>query len=176
VQTSSDSELPPQVTGDIPEWLTRLVRLLDDQFRVPGTKFRFGLDSLIGFVVPWVGDALAALAACSLLFVAWRSGAPSTLLLRMVANIGLDALVGTVPLVGDLMDVSLKANRRNHDLLVDLFSQSDGGSPQGSTGRVFVPARRWGLFGYLTLGLVLTLALASVVLPLLLLVWAIQSF
>jgi Domain of unknown function (DUF4112) len=164
------------VTGNIPEWLTRLVRLLDDQFRVPGTKFRFGLDSLIGFVVPWAGDALAALAGCSLLFVAWRLGAPSTLLLRMVANIWLDALVGTLPLVGDLIDVSLKANRRNHDLLVDLLSQTDRGAPQGSTGRVSVPARRWGLFGYVTMGLVLTLALASVVLPLLLLVWVIQSF
>jgi hypothetical protein len=93
-----------------------IARLMDDQFRVPGTSLRFGLDSILG-VVPGLGDALTS--AISLLIVhhAWASGASKLTLARMLGNVGIDSLVGSVPLVGDLLDVAFKANRKNARLL-----------------------------------------------------------
>ena len=93
-----------------------IARLMDDQFALPGTSIRFGLDSILG-LVPGLGDALTS--AISLLIVhhAWASGASKLTLARMLGNVGVDFLVGSVPLVGDLFDVAFKANRKNARLL-----------------------------------------------------------
>jgi hypothetical protein len=97
--------------------LERLARLLDSEFRVPGTRFRFGLDGLVGFI-PGIGDA-AGLAISSYIVVeAWRLGAPSPILLRMIANLVVDGAVGAVPIAGDLFDIAWKANKRNMNLLL----------------------------------------------------------
>ena len=97
--------------------LERLARLLDSEFRVPGTRFRFGLDGLVGFI-PGIGDA-AGLAISSYIVVeAWRLGAPSPILLRMIANLVVDGAVGAVPISGDLFDIAWKANKRNMNLLL----------------------------------------------------------
>jgi len=99
--------------------LERLARLLDSEFRVPGTRFRFGLDGLVGFI-PGIGDA-AGLAISSYIVVeAWRLGAPSPILLRMIANLVVDGAVGAVPIAGDLFDIAWKANKRNMNLLLGL--------------------------------------------------------
>jgi hypothetical protein len=97
--------------------LERLAKLLDSEFRVPGTRFRFGLDGLVG-LVPGIGDA-AGLAISSYIVVeAWRLGAPPPILMRMIANLALDTAVGSVPIAGDLFDIAWKANKRNMDLLL----------------------------------------------------------
>jgi hypothetical protein len=93
------------------EWL---VRLLDERFSLGG--FRFGLDGLLG-LVPGIGDSIGALASAWLVLEARRLGAPRAILLRMIANLLLDYLVGAIPAVGDLFDFAFKANRRNLDLL-----------------------------------------------------------
>ena len=89
-----------------------LSRLLDEQFRLPGTEQRVGLDGLPG-LMPGVGDALGMLLSTYILFEAIRLGVPRILLLRMMANIGLDTLVGIVPIVRDLFDIAWKANKKN---------------------------------------------------------------
>jgi hypothetical protein len=93
-----------------------IARMMDDQFVVPGTNFRFGWDSIIG-LFPGLGDAVTS--AISLLIVhhAWQTGASPLTLARMLGNIGIDFLVGSVPLVGDAFDVVWKANRKNARLL-----------------------------------------------------------
>jgi hypothetical protein len=93
-----------------------IAQLMDDQFAVPCTRIRFGLDSLLG-LVPGLGDALTS--AISLLIVhhAWQSGASKLTLARMLGNVGVDFVIGAVPLVGDLFDFAWKANRRNARLL-----------------------------------------------------------
>lgn len=96
--------------------LQRLADLLDSRFRVPGTNLRFGLDPLLG-LLPGLGDAAALIPAIYVILHAHRLGAPRSLLLRMALNVGLDSLVGAVPLVGDLFDAAFKANRRNVALL-----------------------------------------------------------
>jgi len=96
---------------------TRVVaHLLDDAVRVPGTDRRVGLDPIVG-LVPGYGDALAAALSLYVVGEAALAGAPRGTLLRMCANVAVDALVGTVPVVGDLFDAGWKANDRNVALL-----------------------------------------------------------
>jgi hypothetical protein len=93
-----------------------LARMMDDQFLVPGTHIRFGWDAILG-LFPGIGDALTS--AISLLIVhhARQTGASPILLARMIANVGVDFLLGSIPLVGDAVDLAWKANRKNAQLL-----------------------------------------------------------
>jgi hypothetical protein len=96
--------------------LRRLQRLLDEAFRVPGTNVRFGWDSIAG-LIPGAGDLATALLAGTLIVEAHRLGVPRVVQLRMLFNVGIDLLVGSVPLFGDVADVFWKANTRNMALL-----------------------------------------------------------
>jgi hypothetical protein len=93
-----------------------LSRLLDEQFRIPGTTYRVGLDGLLG-LIPGVGDAAGALLSTYIVYEAIRLGAPSTVLLRMLANIGIDTVGGAIPVVGDIFDMAWKTNKKNAALL-----------------------------------------------------------
>jgi hypothetical protein len=97
-------------------------RILDDLVRVPATQRRFGLDPFLG-LLPGIGDWLPLVLSLDILFSAARLGAGAWVLSRMLGNIALDALVGTVPLVGDLFDLGWKANRRNLALLEELLER-----------------------------------------------------
>jgi Domain of unknown function (DUF4112) len=99
------------------EQLDYVAALLDDIWRIPGTKIRFGLDALIGWI-PGIGDAMAGMASCFIVFASWRRGVPSITLVRMVANIVLEATLGSIPVAGDIFHVVWKANRRNYRLLI----------------------------------------------------------
>lgn len=103
----------------MPSSLTRAratAQLLDAAIRIPGTRIRVGLDSLLG-LIPGVGDMAGGAFGAYLLVIAARAGAPPAVLLRMLGNLGVDALFGTIPLLGDLFDVAFKANLRNLALL-----------------------------------------------------------
>lgn len=106
----------PEQRDAIRQELDRYVWLLDDCIRVPGTRIRLGLDSLVG-LIPGVGDAATGAAALALVWRAHRLGAPPALLGQMLKNVGIDVAVGAIPVVGDLFDVTWRANRRNLDLL-----------------------------------------------------------
>jgi hypothetical protein len=98
------------------ENLDLLAHVLDDWFRIPGTSIRFGIDGIIG-LVPGIGDVLVGLASLLLLFAAWMRGVPYVTLARMVVNVGIGVVVGSIPLLGDAFDIAWKANRRNYVLL-----------------------------------------------------------
>jgi hypothetical protein len=104
-----------QLTSNVQ--LDYVAALLDDIWRIPGTKIRFGLDALIGWI-PGIGDAMAGMASCFIVFASWRRGVPSITLVRMVANILLEATLGSIPVAGDIFHVVWKANRRNYRLLI----------------------------------------------------------
>jgi hypothetical protein len=89
---------------------------LDSAFRVPGTEIRFGLDPLMG-LVPGLGDVVGGLLSAYIVVEAARAGASAAVILRMLANLGLDMLLAAVPLLGDLFDAGFKANTRNMALL-----------------------------------------------------------
>lgn len=93
-----------------------LAILLDSQFRVPFTRFRFGLDPVLG-LIPGLGDAALALPACYILYRAHRLGVRRRVLARMGWNIAVDLAVGAVPLFGDFFDAAFRANLRNLALL-----------------------------------------------------------
>jgi len=89
---------------------------LDSRFRLPGTDIRFGLDSVVG-LIPGVGDDLLALPSIYILMSAQNLGASRLVLMRMAGNIGVDMVLGTIPVLGDLFDLGFKSNRRNIALL-----------------------------------------------------------
>lgn len=91
-------------------------RALDERFRIPGTRIRFGWDPLIG-VLPWAGDVATALVACAIVIQAHQMRVPRVVQLRMLVNVGVDLLIGVVPVVGDVADVFWKSNSRNLSLL-----------------------------------------------------------
>jgi hypothetical protein len=99
-----------------------LTRLLDSVARVPGTGFRFGLDPLLG-LVPGLGDMTGAALSGYLVLLASRHGAPRAVIVRMLGNVAIDTLVGTVPVLGDLFDAGWKSNTRNLALLEQHIGQ-----------------------------------------------------
>jgi hypothetical protein len=99
------------------EYLNLIASWLDDRFEIPGTRIRFGLNALIGWI-PGIGDALAAVASLFIVFAAWKRGAARTTVLRMVLNLAVEDTLGAIPIIGDVAHVAWKANRRNYNLLI----------------------------------------------------------
>lgn len=98
------------------ERLDMLSHVLDDFLVIPGTRIRFGLDAVIG-LIPGIGDVLGAMASWIIILAAWLRGVPRVTLLRMLANVAVETVIGAVPVVGDAFDVAWKANRKNYALL-----------------------------------------------------------
>ncbi|MCF8461384.1 MAG: DUF4112 domain-containing protein [Flavobacteriales bacterium] len=94
------------------EYAEKLVRLMDDKFKIPFINFRFGLDPIIG-LIPVAGDILSFSISSLIVMALFRNGVPSSVILRMVANILLDLLIGGIPVLGDAWDFFNKANRKN---------------------------------------------------------------
>lgn len=110
------------------ERIDRVARLLDARFPIPGTRLRFGLDSIVG-LIPGVGDLATAVPSTWMLWRGWKHGIPKRSLARMGANIGIDLAVGSIPLVGDLFDLGFKSNLRNADILRTELSRPHHGGP-----------------------------------------------
>jgi nitrate reductase NapE component len=102
--------------AEIERGLEQLSYLLDGLFRVPGTQWRVGLDALVG-LVPGVGDFATTAASLYIMAAGVRYGVPKVTLLRMGANVAIDYLLGSVPVVGDLFDAAWKSNQKNIELL-----------------------------------------------------------
>lgn len=103
--------------------LDTLATWLDSRFTIPGTNIRFGIDFLIG-LIPYAGDIIGfALSGILMAFMA-KHGASGVLIGKMLGNILLDAIVGSIPLFGDIFDLQYKANRRNLKLLKE-YHQSN---------------------------------------------------
>ncbi|MEC7765175.1 MAG: DUF4112 domain-containing protein [Pseudomonadota bacterium] len=98
------------------ERVDRLARLLDTRYGIPGTKLRFGLDSLIG-LIPGVGDTVMLLPSIWIISVAWKHDVPKRTIARMIWNSGVDFVVGSVPVAGDVFDLFYKSHRKNAALL-----------------------------------------------------------
>jgi Domain of unknown function (DUF4112) len=130
--------------------------LWDRAFGIPGTKWRVGLESLVG-LLPVGGDVVGLGISIYILWQVVQFNLPKTILVRMVVNIAIDALVGSVPILGDLFDVTWKANTKNVNLLESHLQQP---SQSRRADRRFL----WLLFGGLLLALVVLTIVAVVVL------------
>ncbi len=117
--------MPPQPDiqpAPVPAWVRPATRLLDDRFRIPGTRLRFGLDFLLG-LVPGAGD-VASFAISGLLVISMAThGASGMLVVKMIFNLLVDAIIGSIPLIGNIFDFSFKANRRNLRLLEEYHAK-----------------------------------------------------
>lgn len=115
---------------EIDDSLQRLSWLMDDLIKVPGLGWRFGLDALVG-LIPGLGDTATSLVSFYVLASAVRYGVPKVTLLRMGLNIGIDYVVGSLPLVGDLFDAWWKSNQRNVALLSERATVSAAEAREG---------------------------------------------
>ncbi|ELY86703.1 DUF4112 domain-containing protein [Natrinema altunense] len=121
-----ENDLPATVDGAAIKRMRVVAHALDEGFRVPGTDVRVGLDPIVG-ILPGAGDAAAAVASLYLAAESARLGVSQSTLLRMLANIGIDTVIGSVPVLGVAFDAVWKANKRNLKLaLTDLADEGDG--------------------------------------------------
>lgn len=104
--------------------LEKIANRMDSLFRIPGTRVRVGLDGILG-LVPGAGDMLALAPAGYIIHQGWRMGAPKLVVGQMIWNTGVDALLGSIPLIGDLFDIGNKANKKNVALLRAQFEKEE---------------------------------------------------
>jgi len=97
--------------------------LFDEQFRIPGTRFRFGIDPLIN-LFPIFGDMTSFLVSSGLVLAMARKGASNKVVVLMCINILLDATFGAVPIVGQIFDFFFKANTRNLKLMREHYLEN----------------------------------------------------
>jgi hypothetical protein len=110
---------PPSSIGQgngSPARIETLARLLDSQWRIPGTGIRFGADALMS-LLPGLGPVASMAVSAYIIWEARRLGVSSGTLLRMMGNVGLDTLISSVPLAGSIGDIFFRANLRNIALL-----------------------------------------------------------
>jgi NAD/NADP transhydrogenase beta subunit len=119
----STTNKPPQVdlTGKL-KWVESIAHLLDDKFRIPGTKFRFGLDPIMN-LIPFAGDVSGFLVGATLVWVMARHGVSRKVLILMGINICVDALIGAIPFAGQVFDFYYKSNTRNIKLLKEHYEE-----------------------------------------------------
>lgn len=109
--TGPSAQPPVDRAGSSP--VTRTIALvLDDLVRIPGTRFRVGLDPVIG-LIPVVGDAVGTVVAAAVFAEAIRNRVPVHILFRMGWNYLVDAVIGVIPFVGDVADAAHKATSKN---------------------------------------------------------------
>ncbi len=96
--------------------MRQLSRILDGAFVIPGTTQRMGIDPILG-LIPGGGDTVSAALSSYIIIEAALMGLPRSSLMRMVMNLALDTVVGSVPILGDVFDVFSKANLRNMQIV-----------------------------------------------------------
>ncbi|MFB6096940.1 MAG: DUF4112 domain-containing protein [Haloferacaceae archaeon] len=123
-------QLPASVDRRAIRRMQLAARALDSAVRIPVVGVRVGLDPIVG-LLPIGGDVVAAVLSLYVVAEAARQGVSASTLVRMLGNVAVDALVGSIPIVGDLFDARWKANERNVRLAVaDLLAAADEGRPR----------------------------------------------
>lgn len=113
--------------------IDQLARIMDSRFRLPGTNFRFGLDPILG-LIPGVGDLTSYAISGLIIYYISRYGASRKLIFMMTANAALDAIIGSIPIIGQIFDFAYKANEKNMRLLREYYQE---GRHQGS-GKAYI--------------------------------------
>jgi len=122
--------IPPQL-----QRIAKLTKLMDSQFKIPGTNFTFGLDPIIG-LIPGFGVVFDYAISAYLMIAMIQNGASGRVVSKMLLNISIDGIVGAVPFLGNVFDFFYKANRKNLLLAVEHFEE---GKHQGSAWPIVLP-------------------------------------
>ncbi|RYF90674.1 MAG: DUF4112 domain-containing protein [Chitinophagaceae bacterium] len=127
-----------KATTPLPPALQRLkavANLMDSKFKIPGTNIRFGLDAIIG-LLPGAGDLTGFGISGYMIWVMANNGASGFVLARMVLNVLVDTLFGSIPILGDFFDIAFKSNVKNMRLMEQHYEQ---GRHNGSAWKVILP-------------------------------------
>jgi len=121
---------------DIPEirWIERIANLLDSRFTFPGTKYKFGLDPIIG-LIPVIGDLSGMVVSAFLIASLAKRGGSKKVIILMTLNVLLDTVIGSIPILGSIFDFGFKANTRNIRLVKEHYYE---GKHQGSGTRIII--------------------------------------
>ena len=135
-------------------WLAKfLADWLDQRFTIPGTSIRIGLDPILG-LIPGIGDMIANLAGSAIILIAAQYRLPKIVLLRMGLNVALNAIIGAIPVFGDIFSIWFRSNVKNAQLLERYVSVEARSSTFGNW--IFVIAVIIGIVLLLTVILVAT--------------------
>jgi len=135
---------------DVPDlrWVDQLSDLMDSRFQLPGTRFRFGLDPILG-LIPGIGDAVSLAVSGLLISYMYRHGASGKALVKMIGNVLLDAIIGSIPILGSIFDFAYKANERNIRIMKEHYQE---GKHQGSGKGILILV---GVFIFIFIGLII---------------------
>ena len=139
---------------DVSHWL-------DTAFEIPGLRWRFGLDPIIG-LFPVAGDLTATFLSLYILAAAVRLGAPRSTLARMGLNIAIDNTLGAIPLLGNVFDFVWKANKQN----MDLIRERATGKNVGTTGDY--------IFVFVVIGILIAILIGSILISVFLIGWLLK--
>jgi hypothetical protein len=128
MQTASERKSAISKVESMATWM-------DSRFTIPGTNIKFGFDALVG-LIPGAGDFTTLLISGYMVTILAKNGASGFVLARMALNIAIDALLGSIPLIGDIFDVAFKANIRNVKLMREHYVE---GRHTGGAWKVAVP-------------------------------------
>lgn len=117
------------------KWVNKMSKLMDSKFTIPGTKFKFGLDPIIG-LIPGIGDLGSYSVSLVLVYTMYRHGASKKLVSKMVVNSTLDMVIGSIPILGSIFDFWFKANNRNVKLLREYYEEGK----HGGSGKAYMSA------------------------------------
>lgn len=149
--------------------LRNLSRLLDNAIAIPGTRYRIGLDPIIG-LIPGGGDTAGMILSTFIIYEAARMGASKEILTQMATNILLETVAGTVPAVGDIFDVAWKSNVRNVKLVEEFLRDQGHLSVVALAAR---PRNRW--FAILLIVLLVLVFVGCLAISLWILQWLFQG-
>ncbi|MFY0674382.1 MAG: DUF4112 domain-containing protein [Bacteroidia bacterium] len=111
------------------KYIEKVTHFLDSQFRIPGTDVRVGIDPIIGFFIPILGDIISYIMSALLVFYMIKNGASGKVVMKILVNLLIDLLIGGVPMVGQIGDFFYKANERNLKLYKEYLNE---GKHEGS--------------------------------------------
>ena len=110
------------------KWIKKMAEILDSRYKIPGTRFKFGIDPIIG-LFPGLGDLITFMFSSMLVVGMIRNGASGKVVALMLVNILIDTLFGAIPVLGNVFDFFFKSNERNIRLLQEHYEE---GKHQGS--------------------------------------------
>lgn len=109
--------------------IRKISKLLDSAIGIPGTKFRIGLDPILG-LIPGGGDLITAGVSAYMIYLAASFGLDRNEIMKMLGNVAIETVLGSVPLAGDIFDAYFKANLRNLEILEKHIESSEVNSQE----------------------------------------------
>jgi len=97
-----------------------------DSIPLNGFNLPIGLESIIGFIIPTIGDIIGLVLGLYQIYLTSFFDIPLDLLLKMFMHVLIDCVIGIIPVLGDIIDVLYKSNIYNMNILETWLKQKYG--------------------------------------------------